>query len=75
LTDFIGLNFFTIIGQNPNNNFQYLKPDWNPDYADDPSPEKRAKYDEYAKELKSLTISVVQQYGVYRLHIKRNLKI
>ena len=75
LTEFIGLNFFTIIGQNPNNNFQYLKPDWNPDYADDPSPEKRSKYDEYAKKLKSLTINAVQQYTFYRFAIKRNLKI
>jgi hypothetical protein len=75
LTDFIGLNFFTIIGQNPNNKFQYLKPDWNPDYADEPSPEKVVKYDEYAKELESLTVKVVQHYIAYRLAVKRSLKI
>jgi hypothetical protein len=31
LTEFIATNFFTIIGQNPNNKSQYLKPDWNLD--------------------------------------------
>ena len=75
LTDFIGLNFFTIIGQNPNNGFQYLKPDWNPDYGNDPSPEKMAKYREYSKELYVLTEQVLKQYSEYRLAVKRVLKI
>ncbi len=74
LTDFIGFNFFPIQGQNPDNNNQYLKPDWNPDYADDPSPEKMAKYDKYAKELEALTKKVVKQYSEYRLSVKQRLK-
>ena len=41
--------------QNPNVKKQYLKPDWHPDRGDDPSPDKMARYDEYAKELKSMT--------------------
>jgi hypothetical protein len=75
LTHFIGLKFFTIIGQNPNNKNQYLKPDWNPDRGDDPGPEKMAKYNEYAKELEDLTHKVVHQYSEYRLAIKQKLKI
>jgi len=75
LTDFIGYNFFTIREQNSNNQNQYLKPDWNPDRGDDPSPEKMAKYDEYAKELEVLTKKVVKQYSEYRYAIKKNLKI
>ncbi len=75
LTDFIGINFFTIMGQNPHNDFQYLKPDWNPDYGIDPSPEKQAKYREYSKELAVLTQRVLKQYSVYRLEVKRVLKI
>src|SRR5574341_927216 len=75
LTDFIGHNFFTIRGQNPNNKNQYLKPDWNPERGDDPSPEKVAKYDEYAKELETLSKEVIKQYPEYRLAIKRILKI
>ncbi|HNQ96273.1 MAG TPA: hypothetical protein PKK96_11240 [Anaerolineales bacterium] len=75
LTDFIGFNFFTIKEQNPNNKNQYLKPDWNPDYADDPSPEKMSKYDEYAKELEGLTLRVTKQYSKYRFAVKRSLKI
>jgi len=74
LTDFIGYNFFTIIGQNPNNQSQYLKPDWNPDRGNDPSPEKMAKYNEYAKELEELTKKAIKQYSQYRLAIKQNLK-
>ena len=75
LTDFIATNFFTIRGQNSSNKSQYLKPDWNPDRGDDPSPEKMARYDEYAKELKDMTITVIKQYGEYRRAIKRILKI
>jgi len=75
LTDFIGFNFFTIKEQNPNNKNQYLKPDWNQDYADDPSPEKMPKYDEYAKELENLTMKVIKQYSKYRLAVKHSLKI
>ena len=75
LTDFIATNFFTIKGQNSNNKSQYLKPDWNPDRGDDPSPEKMAKYGEYAKELKDRTRKVLKQYSEYRLVIKRILKI
>jgi len=75
LTNFIGFNFFTIVGQNPNNKNQYLKPDWNPDRGNDPSPEKIAKYSEYAKELEVLTIKTIKQYSEYRLAIKQNLKI
>ena len=75
LTDFIGLNFFTIREQNPNNKSQYLKPDWNPDRGDDPSPEKMAKYKEYAKELEALTRKATEQYSEYRLAINKILKI
>lgn len=75
LTDFIATNFFTMREQNPDNKSQYLKPDWNPDRGDDPSPEKMAKYDEYAKELTDLTRKAIKQYSVYRLAIKRVLKI
>ncbi len=63
------------MGQNPNNDFQYLKSDWNPDYGIDPSPEKRAKYHEYSKELNVLTEKVLKQYSAYRLAIKKVLKI
>ena len=75
LTDFIGFNFFTIRGQNPSNKSQYLKPDWNPDRGDDPSPGKMSKYEEYAKELEALTRKATKQYSEYRLAIKQNLKI
>jgi hypothetical protein len=75
LTQFINHNFFTIVGQNPNNNNQYLKPDWNIDRGVDPSPEKMAKYKEYAKELEGLIQKVLDQYSVYRLVIKQKLKI
>lgn len=75
LTHFIGLNFFTIIGRNPNNDFQYLKPDWNPDYGNDPSPEKLAKYREYSQELDVLTEQVLRRYSEYRLAVKQVLKI
>ena len=75
LTNFIATNFFTIRGQNPNNQSQYLKPDWNPDRGDDPSMEKMARYDEYSNELKKMTRKVIRQYSEYRLAIKRNLKI
>jgi len=74
LTEFIATNFFTIIGQNPNNKSQYLKPDWNLDRGN-PSPEQVARYHEYAKELKDLTRKTINQYAEYRLAIKRILKI
>ncbi len=63
------------MGQNPNNDFQYLKPDWNPDYGNDPSPEKLAKYREYSKELDILIDQVLRQYSEYRLTVKKVLKI
>jgi hypothetical protein len=75
LANFIGFNFFTIRGQNSSNNNQYLKPDWNPSRGDDPSPEKIARYDEYANELEDLTKKSIKQYSEYRLAIKRILKI
>ena len=75
LTDFVATNFFTIREQNPSNKSQYLKPDWNIDRGDDPSPEKMARYNEYAKELNDLTRKVIKQYSEYRLAIKRILKI
>ena len=75
LTDFIGYNFFTIKGQNSQNKNQYLKPDWNPQRGEDPTPEKIAKYDEYAKELETLTKETLKHYAEYRLSIKRVLKI
>ena len=75
LTDYIAINFFTIKKQNSGNKNQYLKPDWNPDRGGDPSPEKMTEYDVYAKELEDLTKKVIKQYSVYRLAIKKNLKI
>ncbi len=75
LTDFIASNFFSIKGQNPSNKSRYLKPDWNPERANDPSPEKTIKYNEYAKELKNMTEKVLRQYSYYRFAIKQNLKI
>ena len=76
LTNFIGYNFFTIRGQNSGNKNQYLQPDWNPDRGGvPPSPEKMARYDEYAKELEDLTKKSIKQYSEYRFAIKRNLKI
>jgi hypothetical protein len=74
LVNFIATNFFTIRGQNSSNNSQYLKPDWNPDRGDDPSPEKIAKYDVYAKELTELTRKALQQYTQYRFVIKKKLR-
>jgi hypothetical protein len=75
LTDFIATNFFTIRGQSPSNKNQYLKPDWNPDRGDDPSPEKMARYNEYAEKLNDMTRKVLKQYSGYRFAIKRILKI
>ncbi len=75
LTNFIGYNFFTIRGQNPHNKNQYLKPDWNVDRGDNPSPEKIEKYFEYAKELENLAKKAIEQYSKYRLSIKKVLKI
>ncbi len=75
LTNFIATNFFTIRGQSSANKSQYLKPDWNPDRGDDPSPEKMARYNQYAKELLDLTRKAIGQYSVYRLAVKRVLKI
>ena len=75
LTDFIATNFFTIRGQNPSNNNQYLKPDWNPERGIDPSPERITKYQEYASKLKSMTRQVLKQYSEYRHVVKRTLKI
>lgn len=75
LTDFIATNFFTLREQNPHNKSQYLKPDWNPERGDDPSPEKVRLYDEYAKELDDLTKKTIKQYAIYRLSVKHILKI
>ena len=74
LTRFIGRNFFRIRGQNPNNNDQYLQPDWNLDRGD-PSPENMEKYKEYVKELENLIENVLGQYSKYRLVVKQKLKI
>jgi hypothetical protein len=74
LTDFIGYNFFTIRGQSSHNKSQYLKPDWNPDRGEDPTPEKIERYDEYAKKLETLTKETLKHYTEYRLSIKRVLK-
>ncbi len=75
LTDFIARNFFTIKGQNPHNKNKYLKPDWNLDRGGNPTPEKEAKYDEYANKLEILTRETLKCYAEYRLSIKRILKI
>lgn len=75
LTEFVAINFFTVNGQNPHNKNKYLKPDWNSDWGDNPSSEKMKKYAEYSKELRSLTNEVLKQYSIYRLTIKRILKI
>lgn len=75
LKDFIATNFFALREQNPHNKSQYLKPDWNPERGDDPSPEKVSLYYEYAKELTDLTKKVIKQYAIYRLSVRQSLKI
>lgn len=75
-TDFIGHNFFTIKGQNSNNNYRYLRPDWNFDRAEGiVDSNKSNKYDECARQLGELANKTLEQYSRYRLDVKKFLKV
>jgi hypothetical protein len=75
LTDFIASNFFTRTDPNPNDKFQYLRPDWNEDRGGYPNPEQMEKYDVYAKEMKDMARKVIKQHSEYRRTIKQILKM